>query len=232
MPNPFGFLAVPANSLVTGLAQLIQAPFGPYATAMAIVLGTLVVRLFLLPLGYAQHRADQRRNALLGKVAELRRRHARHPQRLESELNGLYRAEGGSLARGCLPLLLQIPIFAGLYPVFASPTISGQANLLLQQTLFGVPLGTHLLAASGPQLLVFGAMILLLVAIGFVSSRVLRPKEVAAEPVDWAARLVPKVVPYLTAAFAVFLPLAASLYLVTTTAWTVAQTVALRHWIS
>jgi YidC/Oxa1 family membrane protein insertase len=36
----------------------------------------------------------------------------------------------------------------------------------------------------------------------------------------------------LPAAFAAFLPLAASLYLVTTTAWTVAQTVALRHWVS
>jgi len=221
MSNPFAFLAVPANALITGLAHLLANPFGGAATAAAIIAATILVRLTLLPLGYARHRADLRRNALLGKVAELRERHARHPRRLESELTALYQAEGAGLLRGCLPVLLQIPVFAALYQVFVSPTVGGQANVMLQHTLFGVPLGAHIASAAGPQMFVFAAMIGLLACIAYLSTRVLRAKGVVA-----------KAVPFLTPAFAAFLPLAASLYLVTTTAWTLAQTVLLRHWIS
>jgi YidC/Oxa1 family membrane protein insertase len=231
MSIPFSFLAVPANALVTGLAHLIQAPFGANAafpsTAVAIVLCTVLVRLLLVPAGYAQFRADRKRTALLGKVADLRKRHVNNSKRLETELNSLYRDEGGGLALGCLPVLVQIPIYAGLYQVFVSPTIAGKANLLLHQTMFGVPLGAHLFAVSGGQVLVFAALIALLAAIGFTSSRLLRPT--TAPPAGLMGQAM-KVLPYLTAVFALFLPLAASLYLVTSTAWTVAQTVALRHW--
>jgi YidC/Oxa1 family membrane protein insertase len=221
MSNPFAFLAVPANLLIAGLTHLLTNPFGTAATAVAIVAATILVRLLLLPLGYAQHRADQRRNALLRKVAELRERHARRPERLEVELTALYQAEGAGLVRGCLPILAQIPVFAALYQVFVSPTIGGQANVLLQQTLFGVPLGAHLASAGGPHVFVFGAMIGLLALIAYLSTRLLHAKG-----------LVAHAVPYLIPVFATILPLAASLYLVTTTAWTLAQTVLLRHWIS
>ncbi|HCU50259.1 MAG TPA: preprotein translocase YidC [Micromonosporaceae bacterium] len=166
-------------------------------------------------------------SALIGKVVALRERFGSNKKRLDAELTDLYRAEGGGLARGCLPMLVQMPVFAGLYQLFLSPTIAGKANLLLHQTMFGVPLGTHLFAASGPQFFVFGGLLFLLAAIGFASSRLVRP--LGAEPVG-AARVAMLVVPYLTVIAAVFVPLAASLYLVTSTAWTVAQTVALRHW--
>ncbi len=134
---PFDFLAVPANALVSGLAGLTHLP-----VAAAIVVATIVVRVLLLPVGVAQHRADQRRNALMGKVTQLRERHAGRPGQLEAELADLYRAEGGALARGCLPLLVQMPIFAGLYQLFVSPTVGGSANVLLHETMLGVPLVT------------------------------------------------------------------------------------------
>jgi YidC/Oxa1 family membrane protein insertase len=121
-------------------------------------------------------------------------------------------------------MLVQMPVFAALYQLFVSPTVGGGANLLLQQTMFGVPLGAHLFGASGPQVAVFALLLAALAGIGYLSSRVLRPP--GAQP-----HIILKVLPYLTTVFAVFVPLAASLYLVTTTAWTVAQTVALRHWL-
>lgn len=197
MSNPFAVL-------ITGLAQALSTPFGAAATAAAIVTATILVRLFLLPLGYAAHRADLRRNALLGKAAELG----------EAERAALLQAEGGSLLLGCLPMLFQIPVFAGLYQAVLSSQIG-------QQTLFGVPLGAHLFGAAGPQLLVFLALLVLMVAIAYASTRLLG-----------VTGKVAKLVPYATPVFATFLPLAAALYLVTTTAWTIAQTVALRHWIT
>jgi YidC/Oxa1 family membrane protein insertase len=225
----FDFIAVPMNHLVLFMSGLAGVP-------LAIVLATISVRLLLVPAGIAQHRADLKRTALFARIAELQKRLANSPKRLEQEMGELYRAEGGGLARGCLPLLLQMPFFAAMYQLFVSPTVGGQANSLLQQTLFGAPLGGHLSGASGTQLLVFAGLLVLLAAISYASSRLLRitpSKQAATAPVTPGAPGVQgllKVMPYATTVFALFLPLAATLYLVTTTAWTVAQTFALRQW--
>ncbi|GIH07652.1 protein translocase component YidC [Rhizocola hellebori] len=216
---PFDFLAVPANYLVAGLASLTHLP-----VAAAIVIATGLVRLVLVPVGVAQHKADKRRNALLAKMAALRERYVNSPKRLETELGDLYRTEGGAMFRGCLPMLVPMPVFAALYQLFVSPTVGGGANLLMQQTMFGVPLGAHLLGATGPQVIVFVLLLVTLAAIGYLSSRLLQAPGAKPHPLL-------KILPYLTTVFAIFVPLAASLYLVTTTAWTVAQTVALRHWL-
>jgi YidC/Oxa1 family membrane protein insertase len=221
--NPLTDLVYP---LVAGLATATQPLFGTASAAAAIVLCTVVVRLLLLPLGYAQHRADLRRTALMERVTALRERHRRNPRKLEAELSALSQAEAGGMMLGCLPMLLQLPVFTALFGLFVSPVVHGHANLLLHQTLFGVPLGAHLLAVPAPQLAVFAAVVLLLLAVGYASARFLRPA--GALPGGPAGALV-RVLPYASAVTALFLPLAASLYLLTTTAWTVAQTVALRQ---
>jgi YidC/Oxa1 family membrane protein insertase len=215
----FDLLAVPANYLVGGLASLIHLP-----VAAAIVVATILVRLVLVPVGVAQHKADKRRNVLMAKMTALKERYVNSPKRLEAELADLYQTEGGALLRGCLPMLVQMPVFAALYQLFVSPTVGGGANLLMQETIFGVPLGSHLLSATGPQVIVFALLLAALATIGYLSSRLLRPP-------GTQSNLLLKILPYATTVFAVFVPLAASLYLVTTTAWTVAQTVVLRNWL-
>ncbi len=195
----FDFLAVPMNYAVTNLAVIAGVP-------LAIVLATLLVRVILLPLGYAQHRADQRRTDLLGRAAKLP----------EAERVQLLQAEGGNLARGCLPMLLQIPVFAAMYSLFVSPTVGGSANVLLTETMFGVPLGSHLNSTSA---MVFLGLIALMALVGYLSTRTLPVKPTG----------IFKALPYVSTVFALFLPLAATLYLVTTTTWTVVQTVALRQ---
>ncbi|MGY0235543.1 YidC/Oxa1 family membrane protein insertase [Longispora urticae] len=207
-----------AFELISTLAAWVATPFGTAATAAAIVLGTLAVRLCLLPVAFAQHRADLRRTTVLARLAEVRED--------RDAVAALARAEGGGLLRGCLPMLVQIPVFMGLYQLFVSPSVGGHVNTLLDRTLFGVPLGTHLTAATGHELLVFGTLLALLAAIGYASSRVLRP---AGPRPAGVAGVLSRVLPYASVVTALFLPLAASLYLVTTTAWTVAQTVVLRH---
>ena len=63
---PFDFLAVPANFLVGGLASLSHLP-----VAAAIVVATMLVRLVLVPVGVAQHKADQRRRKIFFHVTAL-----------------------------------------------------------------------------------------------------------------------------------------------------------------
>jgi YidC/Oxa1 family membrane protein insertase len=152
------------------------------------------------------------------RVKQLKERFGGNPKRLEKEINDLYLAEAPSLlrgmARGFLPVLLQMPVFMALYAAFTSRNMAGE------QSLFGVPLEMHLIAATGPQLAVFAAALLLAAAIGFLSSRTARQ-----QPGNRWLKLI-----YYTPVLSVaFLPLAASVYLVTSMGWTVVQTLALRQ---
>jgi YidC/Oxa1 family membrane protein insertase len=212
----FDYIAVPANALIVALAALLHTP-----VAVTIVLTTVAVRLLLLPLGIDQHRAGQRaeklRAALADRVDKLKKRFRHHPERLEQEISALYRAEAPGLARGtargCLPALLQAPVFMALYAAFTVPTGA---------SLFGVPLEMHLVSAAGPQLVVFAAVLALAAATGFASSRVAaagRP-----QPTRWL-----KLIHYTPMLSIAFIPLAASIYLVTSMSWTVLQTLVLRQ---
>jgi YidC/Oxa1 family membrane protein insertase len=212
----FEFLGVPAHALIMALTAVLHTP-----AAIGVVLTTILFRLAILPLGMAQHKADLGRMALMEKAKRLNERFRNSPERLEQELTGLYRTEAGGLARGCLPALAQIPFFAALYQAFSSPTISGKANILLQESLWGVPLSAKLFAVTGPQLAVFAAILILLAAIAFASSRVARKRTEG-----WARLLY--YAPMLSVAF---LPLAASLYLVTSMAWSLGQAAVLRQWL-
>ncbi len=225
MANPLDLLALPAFHLVTGLAKAIEPVFGPTSTAMAVVLGTIVLRLLLVPAGYAQHRAEQRRRLFTARVTALRERFRNNERRLETELLTLYRSEKGGMMRSFLPVLVQAPFFAGLYRVFVSPTFGGHANPLLQQGLFGVPLSAHLYAVPGPHLLVFVAILALLAVLGWAWPRLIHP---VGPPATGFLGTVTRVVPYAPMAAVLFLPLAGSLFVLTTTAWTLAQTVVLR----
>lgn len=212
----FDYLAVPMHALITALAGLLQTP-----VALTIVLSTVLIRLLLVPLGVAQHRADQRRAGLIDRAKQIQERFQHNKQRLHEEMTAFYRAEGPGMARGCLPVLAQMPVFTGLYLAFSAPTVAGSTNLLLQESILGVPLGAHLISAAGPQLAVFAAALILVGAIAFASSRLARPR-----PAGWVG-----LVHYLPVVSVAFLPLAATVYLVTSMAWTVVQTVALRQWL-
>ncbi|WP_433344491.1 YidC/Oxa1 family membrane protein insertase [Micromonospora sp. CA-111912] len=225
-----------AATAVTWLADTLHPLTGGAATAVAIVLFTIAVRLLVSPLTLAQVRGERRRAVLAPQVRDLQRRYADDPARLQSELFGLYRSAGASPVAGCLPALLQAPFFLIMYRLFS--TDEGGTGLL-DERLAGVPLGWHLsdglTGAAGP---LFGALLAALVALAWWSSR--RARRAAAAGVTVAGtptegpgaatlgRLVP-LLPYLTVLVALVVPLAAVLYLVTTTAWTAAEQAVLRR---
>ncbi|MFD9370190.1 YidC/Oxa1 family membrane protein insertase [Streptomyces sp. NPDC060020] len=105
--------------LVAELGRLLEPVLAQSATAAAIVLFTVLVRLALHPLSRAAFR-------------------------------------GATPAAGCLPLLLQLPVFFVMYQAFSSSKVGGEANELLGHRLFAAPLGsrwTEALGEGGP----FGA---------------------------------------------------------------------------
>lgn len=89
----------------------------PFSLGFAIVALTVVVRLILAPLTAAQLKSAAKTAELRPKLAELGKRFSHDKQALSHAQMELYRQHGVNPAAGCLPLILQIPIFIALYQV-------------------------------------------------------------------------------------------------------------------
>jgi len=232
-----------AYHLVSGFAVTLAPLAGGLATAAAIVLFTVAVRLVLLPLSYYAIRGQAAQARLAPQVMALRRRHARQPDRLQRELTELYRREGTGMFAGYLPLLLQLPFFSVMYRLFRSGSIGGRTNTLLSHRLLGAPLGGHWLSGPGPlsaQGLVYLGLFALLALAIWVAARISRNaaarQAAQAQPGPGRPRLpdqpaqpggamgmLLRLIPYVTVVIAAVMPLAAGLYLLTTTAWGAAE---------
>ncbi len=220
------------------LISLLTPATGALASALAVVLVTLLVRAALIPAGVAQAKAEQTRARLAPRLRELQKRHRGDRERLQRATMELYRAEGASPFAGCLPLLLQAPIVGLLYSVFLHPVIGGHANELLAQNLFGVPLDTSLVGAvragtADPATwIVTGCLVLAIALVGELTRRLFRPplpeSSDASDMPGVPAGLL-GVLQFATALVALFVPLAAGLYLLTTVAWTLVQRLILRR---
>lgn len=229
----FALLSAPVGAayhLVVALAAVLHPALGAAATAAAIVVFTLGVRLVLLPLSISQARAEKARARLQPQVQALQNRHHGNPQRQQQEILALYRSEGTSVAAGCLPALAQWPFFMVMYRLFVSATVAGQQNVLLLHTVLGQNLPAVLVVYGvlAPQTLLFFGLLGLLTALATWSSRRTAGTAGSAGPAAGAGMLL-RLLPYGTVALAAFVPLAAGIYLLTTTAWTAAERVLLRR---
>lgn len=231
-----GLFAVPMDAsyhVVTLLANLLTPLLGGLAAAAAIVGVTIAVRLLLLPLSFRAMRGMAAQARVAPQVQALQKRYAGQPDRLRRELAAVYRAEGASLFGGCLPLLLQWPMFGVLSLLFRSRQVGGAPNTLLAHRLFGAPLASYWLGGAGPvsaQGAVFAGLFVLLAVIAWLSARMAAratglPGTTAdgtSGPAALPAALT-WVLPYATVAVAAFVPLAGALYLLTSTGWTLAE---------
>lgn len=233
-------LAAILHLAYTGLMALTAfiAPWaGAPAAAVVVVLVTFLVRAALIPAGVAQAKAEQVRARIAPKLRDLQKRYRTDPERLQRETMRLYRDEKSSPFAGCLPVIAQAPVVGVIYAVFLHPTIAGRPNALLAETLFGVPLGSSLVgtmaggAMDAPTAAVFGVLVLLIAAVDEVTRRLLRvptPPRGAALMLATPVHLL-GVLQFATAVVAIFVPLAAGLYLVVTVTWTLGQRLVLRR---
>ncbi|MDQ0649444.1 YidC/Oxa1 family membrane protein insertase [Microbacterium natoriense] len=232
---PLNWLLDAAYRGLAGLSDLLD-PLSTASAALAVVLVTLLVRALLIPVGISQAKAEQTRARLAPQLRALQQKHKKNPEKLQAAMLDLYRRENTSPFAGMLPVLAQAPVVGILYTLFIRPEIAGHPNELLTHDLFGAPLGTslvHMLTAgpfSGATLLVTGALIVIMIVVADITRRVFRPAPVDDSPMSSPGMLrVMSALHYLTAVFAVFVPLAAALYLTVTVAWTLVQRVVLRR---
>lgn len=231
-------------TLVEQLADLLRPLFGLSAAAAAIIAFTALVRLLVHPLSRAAARGQKARAALQPRIAELRRKHGKNPEKLQKAVLELHAEEKVSPLSGCLPSLLQLPAFFLLYHLFSSGTIGGEPNTLLTHQLLDAPLGGRWADALGDGGVFGGAGLVYLglfgvvTVVAYVSYRLSRRMTEAsaalagtagADPqVPGAAAMggVMKVMPFmsfLTLVTVAVVPLAAALYVVTSTTWSVIE---------
>jgi YidC/Oxa1 family membrane protein insertase len=82
---------------------------------IAIMLATVVVKAALFPLVYQSYKSMSKLKKIQPKMQELQERYAADKPRLQQEMIKLYQTEKINPVSGCLPILLQIPIFYALY---------------------------------------------------------------------------------------------------------------------
>ncbi|SED08479.1 YidC/Oxa1 family membrane protein insertase [Streptomyces sp. 2231.1] len=224
--------------LVERLADLLVPLFHGSATAAAIVVFTALVRLLVHPLSRAAARGQRARAALQPKIAALREKHGEDPQRLRQAVLELHTEEQVSPLSGLLPGLLQLPAFFLLYRLFSG---GGASDGLLSHRLLAAPLGGRWADALGdggvfgPAGLVYLGLFALVAAVAAVNFR--RTKRMTATvpgaigdeqlPGLGAVNRVMPFLSFLTLVTVAVVPLAAALYVVTSTTWSALERAAL-----
>jgi YidC/Oxa1 family membrane protein insertase len=84
---------------------------------VSILIFTLAVKLLFFPLANRSYRSMSKMKLLAPKMAAMKEEYKDDPQKLQTAMMGLYKSEKVNPASGCLPMLLQIPVFFSLYKV-------------------------------------------------------------------------------------------------------------------
>ncbi|HAF58269.1 MAG TPA: hypothetical protein DCL00_01640, partial [Opitutae bacterium] len=105
----FWWISEPLSWSLNKLSSL----FGSYG--LGIIFLTIIVKLILWPLTAQATRSQKKMQALQGPLAKLREKHKGSPQKLNQEMMKFYKEHKVNPFAGCWPILIQIPIFLGMF---------------------------------------------------------------------------------------------------------------------
>ncbi|MCR4924935.1 MAG: YidC/Oxa1 family membrane protein insertase [Clostridiales bacterium] len=102
------------------ILRVIYEFIGSYGWALIVF--TLITRLLLLPSTIHQQKGNAKQLRIQPKMNKIRQKYAGNQQKMNEEMQALYKREGfNPMNQGCLPLLVQLPIMWGLYGVIYKP---------------------------------------------------------------------------------------------------------------
>ncbi len=114
------------------LAQFV----GSYG--IAIIILTIIVRMFLWPLNVSQQRSMRQMQTLQPKLKAIQERYKNDPQKMQMKLMEIYKEHNVNPMGGCLPLFVQMPVFILLYSALMSPQfiqMAGDSSFLFINSL-------------------------------------------------------------------------------------------------
>ncbi len=110
----FGFFDPVAKPLLWCL-KFFHRYVGNYG--LAIILLTVLIRILFWPLNHLSYKSMKKMQEIQPLIQKIREKYKDDPQRLNQELMHLYRTYKINPFSGCLPILIQIPVFFALYKV-------------------------------------------------------------------------------------------------------------------
>jgi YidC/Oxa1 family membrane protein insertase len=117
--------SIPSSPLIGWLANILNFFLELFYKlvpnyGVAILLLTLLIKILFWPLTNKSYESTAKMQALQPKIKELQAKYKSNPQKMNQEMAALYKKEGVSPLGGCLPLLLQMPIFFALYNLLST----------------------------------------------------------------------------------------------------------------
>jgi YidC/Oxa1 family membrane protein insertase len=159
----FGFFSIIARPIFW-LLKFFYKLIGNYGWAIIIV--TIILRIPFIPLFEKSQKSMKRMQEMQPRMAELKEKYKKDSQKMNKEMMELYRKHKINPVSGCLPLLLQLPIFFALYRILLSaielrdaPFILWIKDLSAPDALFGhIPSVVPIIGgfAVGPLPIVMG----------------------------------------------------------------------------
>jgi YidC/Oxa1 family membrane protein insertase len=241
--NPLDYLYEAVGWVFTHIYDVLKPVFGPtsgWTWALSIVILVALMRLIMVPLFIKQMHTTRAMSSLQPQMAALRKKYKNDKQTLNQETMKLYQEAGVNPLMGCLPFVLQLPLFFGLFSVLraiaagtpkyglpASMVQAGTQAKILGVSIADKVLFTHNLHVPLHAKLTIFAFVLVSMATTYLTirqsmKRGMMPAATPDNPMASSQKYMAYIMPFF-ALTGLYWPFGLVLYWVTTNVWTLGQ---------
>jgi YidC/Oxa1 family membrane protein insertase len=245
--NPLNALYEAVGWVLTHIYDLLKPAFGAssgWTWALSIVILVMLMRLLMVPLFIKQMHTTRAMSSLQPQMAALRKKYKNDKQTLNQETMKLYQEAGVNPLMGCLPLVLQLPLFFALFSVLRAiaewkPGTTPKYDLPLAMVqsaqhakIFGATLYDKVLFTDGLHVPIEAKLVILCaVAVSAVTTyltirqsqkRGMMPAATPDNPMASSQKYMTYIMPFF-ALTGLYWPFGLVLYWCTTNCWTLGQ---------
>ncbi|HEV2759280.1 MAG TPA: YidC/Oxa1 family membrane protein insertase [Acidimicrobiales bacterium] len=203
---------------------------------VAIALLTVTVRVFLIPLTAKQVKSQQAMQRIQPELKRLQAKHKNDRQKLNEEMMKFYKENKVNPLAGCLPILLQAPLFIVLYRLILDLSHEdGPKHVPRDSTLFtslvesggdmiswGIDLSKAATSVGGSKALLYYALIALTVATGYFQQRQMTAR-LPKDAINPQMQMITKVFPAIIGVVSLSVPAGVVVYFIVSNLWQIGQ---------
>lgn len=230
-----GWILDPVYQAMGAALAFFYSVVGSYGVAIALL--TVTVRIFLIPLTAKQVRSQQAMQRIQPEIKRLQAKHKNDRQKLNEEMMKFYKENKVNPLAGCLPILLQAPLFLVLYRLILGltnlpepkhlPRDSEMFTSLLdsggKMLSWGVDLARSASSVKGfGNALPYYLLIALTVATGYYQQRQMTAR-LPKDAVNPQMQMIGKVFPAFIGIFSFSIPAGVVVYFIVSNLWQVGQ---------
>jgi YidC/Oxa1 family membrane protein insertase len=245
--DPLNYLYEAVGWVFTHIYDVLKPAFGAssgWTWALSIVILVVLMRLIMVPLFVKQMHTTRAMSSLQPQMAALRKKYKNDKQTLNQETMKLYQEAGVNPLMGCLPVVLQLPLFFSLFSVLRAiaeypghgPTKYGLPIAMVkagrQAQILGAHIADKVLFTDGVNVPLHSKLVILAaVAVSMCTTyltirqsqkRGMMPAATPDNPMASSQKYMTYIMP-LFALTGLYWPFGLVLYWVTTNVWTLGQ---------